>query len=249
MRVVYLNMYRKQKSRNTFPNMKMYVRPCTGILRRSPEVVELLALLSASAWFDAVSMGRIVKVGPGKYRYRETKKPDPFKKTLQVAIDITEFLKPHNIKPVLTGDNAVGFYTVNKPTRFVDFLVSDPEHTEEVLDSLNFAHFPGGRRWYRQDIGAIIGIHKNNYIQSDDRINSIIINGMNIQIIGIEDLIIKRMAAGDREWTTIMLHVHDADIDYEYLKECSYREDIAGMLDQAMELSHSFRSLIQPPGQ
>ncbi|MBE0476289.1 MAG: helix-turn-helix domain-containing protein [Coriobacteriia bacterium] len=142
--------------------------------------------------------------------------------------------------PVVVGGNAVEFYTAGDyPTVDVD-LAGASEPVAEVLDSWGFER--EGRHFYDEELNLLVEVPGGTL--PPDRLGHVAevrIAGVTAYILGIEDLIIDRLAAcafrQDAEscrWAAVLL-AGAPELDLAYLKRRAAEEDLEGPLMRLRE--------------
>ncbi len=139
---------------------------------------------------------------------------------------LTEIMKEHNIKPVLTGGLAVEIYTrCGYYIDDIDIMVQNSGLLKSVLDKLGFDM--AGRYWHSMEIGVGIQIFNLDPQISLERLSHIrLASGRDIYVIGPEDLIIDRLkyyyiynSYYDYEWAYRIYKIHKGILDIDYLLE------------------------------
>jgi excisionase family DNA binding protein len=162
---------------------------------------------------------------------------DPLQKRLLFIGVLTKTLEKEKIKPIIVGGHAVEFYTVGGySTRDIDIVFSDQKLLNKKLLALGFKK--ENRHWYNQKLDIAIespasGLSEEEY----ERITIVNIQGLTVQIIGIEDIIIDRLNAyvhwksiDDGYWARELLLMYEKEIDKKYLeKRCKEEGTIAAL--------------------
>ncbi len=164
---------------------------------------------------------------------------EPFKRRLYVLGVITRALEPARIVPILVGGCAVEFYTLGSyATQDVDVVVSGRDEFDSVLRSLGFSRGTGERHWYSEALDVAIEAPDNVLAGSQDRVVVVDVNGFDVHVIGLEDLIIDRLkafsfwkSAADGEWAGRLIALHEPAIDWDYLRGQTEREGLANALE------------------
>lgn len=164
---------------------------------------------------------------------------DPLWRKLCVVAAITRALEETPIRPVVIGGTAVAFYTFGGyTTEDVDLAVIGRERFAEALAALGFRRM--GRLWEHPAFDFPVEVPADALAGEDAPRTTICVNGTDVTIIGIEDLIIDRLNAyvhwrstSDGDWVSELLQLHAATIDWDYL-ECKAREH--GTADALQEL-------------
>lgn len=140
--------------------------------------------------------------------------------------------------PVVVGGHAVEFYTAGGYTTVDIDLAGASEPVAQVLAAWGFAR--EGRHWYDVNLGLVVEVPGSPLAPSElEHVVTLRIGGDRVKIIGIEDLIVDRLAAckhwGHRdscEWAARLLAVAD-DVDEEYLARRCAEEDVEDTLFDA----------------
>ncbi|RJQ28502.1 MAG: UbiD family decarboxylase [Peptococcaceae bacterium] len=177
---------------------------------------------------------------------------DPLKKALGTLAVLTEALKPIGVKPILVGGRALEFYTLGGyATKDIDLVINGREQAKAVLAAMGFLRRPGERHWYHEELDLAIEIPGEFLAGSKDKLSTVEINGMEAFIIGIEDLIIDRLAAakfwksrGDAQWAAKLLALHTREIDMEYLQNTAGKEQVEDVLKEVIRQSKVYLDLV-----
>jgi len=177
---------------------------------------------------------------------------DPLKKSLGVLAVITKALKPVGIKPILVGGRALEFYTLGGyATKDIDLVINGREQAKVVLTAMGFLQRPGERHWYHEELDVALEIPDEYLAGSLDKLFIVEINGMEAFIIGIEDLIIDRLAAakfwkspGDAQWAAKLLALHAQEIDMKYLEKTARKEQVEDILVEVIKQSKVYLGMI-----
>lgn len=154
----------------------------------------------------------------------------PFKRRLYFLGILTKKLKKFEIKPILVGGNAVEFYTLGSySTEDIDIVCIDRDKVNEVLLKMGFKKL--GRYWFNEVLDITIEVPGEKLLGDYEKINVVEIDGLEIYVIGIEDLIIDRLNScvhwnykDDCEWTKELIFLHKDEIDLNYLEKRTKEE-------------------------
>lgn len=144
--------------------------------------------------------------------------------------------------PVVVGGHAVEFYTAGGYTTVDIDLAGNSEPVGQVLDAWGFKR--EGRHFYDDALGLVVEV-PGSTPALEEMAHAVIlrIGSVTAHIIGIEDLVVDRLAACKHwhhtescEWAARLLAVADA-IDTEYLGRRASEEDVADALTRALEES------------
>lgn len=176
---------------------------------------------------------------------------DPLTKTLFFLCILTEALKPDQIKPVLVGGRALEFYTLGGyATKDIDLVISGRERVAAVLAGMGFLKRPGERHWYHEGLDLALEIPDELLAGSMDRLTVLEIAGGECYIIGIEDLVVDRLAAAkywqslaDGQWAAKLLALHVNDIDVDYLHRAAANAGVEDYLKEVWQQSQAYLKL------
>ncbi|NJD52511.1 MAG: hypothetical protein FIB07_06530 [Candidatus Methanoperedens sp.] len=136
------------------------------------------------------------------------------------------------MQPIVVGESAVDFYTEGiYPSYDID-LVSNRKKIGEILETV-FGFKPNGRHWINEQIGLSVEVPSSHLAGNKDKINTIRIEGIEVRVIGIEDLIIDRLNAcihwksiRDCEQARFLIQYYRNRIDFRYLEDRSKNEGV-----------------------
>jgi predicted nucleotidyltransferase len=149
---------------------------------------------------------------------------------------LTRETEKRNTRPIVVGGSAVDFYTEGIfPSYDID-LIGSRKIIGEILEN-TFGFKRSGRHWIDEQLGIFIEVPGDHLAGSKDKITTITINDLKVYVIGIEDLIIDRMAACS-EWKSdtdckqayYMLRYYQNRIDFKYLNEKAKHEGLLTIL-------------------
>ena len=141
--------------------------------------------------------------------------------------------------PFVVGGHAVEFYTAGGYTTVDIDLAGASEPVEQILTRWGFAR--EGRHWYDEALGLVAEVPGTSLttIQKAHAV-ALRIGGTVAHIIGIEDLIVDRLAAcvhwdnaESCEWAARLLAAAD-DIDMPYLRTIAATEQVSDALEAAL---------------
>jgi len=164
---------------------------------------------------------------------------------------LTEALEPEGIRPILVGGVALEFYTLGGyATKDIDLVASSRKKLKTVLEKLGFTRRMGERHWYSTELDVAIEIPDEILAGSPEKLTVLEIDGKNVYIIGIEDLIIDRLSAAkfwqspsDFEWAVKIIALHAEDIDFDYLKKAAKEHDVEDILKETLKESEDLKAL------
>ena len=149
---------------------------------------------------------------------------------------LTREAEKRNTRPVVVGGSAVDFYTEGIfPSYDID-LIGSRKIIGGILEN-TFGFKRSGRHWIDERSGIFVEVPGDHLAGSKDKITTITIDGLKVYVIGIEDLIIDRMAACS-EWKSdtdckqayYMLRYYQDRIDFKYLNEKAKHEGLLSVL-------------------
>ncbi len=163
---------------------------------------------------------------------------DPLRRRLYVCALVTTAL-PHSdgLPFVVVGGNALEFYTLGDyTTADVDLVSAKRSEIGNVLESWGFNRL--GRHWYHAGVDVAIEVPDDNLAGSEEKITQVEIEGLNVYIIGVEDLIIDRVNAyihwrsiDDGDWAKGLMALYKDEIDWDYLVTSAKTEEILETLN------------------
>lgn len=142
--------------------------------------------------------------------------------------------------PVVVGGHAVEFYTAGSYATVDIDLAGASEPVGQVLDGWGFER--EGRHWFDEALGFVVEV-PGSPLGPDEAAHAVTvrIGRTSARVIGIEDLVIDRLAACKHwnhaescEWAVRLLAVAD-DIDAGYLDRRAAEEDLGDALARARE--------------
>ncbi len=163
---------------------------------------------------------------------------DPLRRRLYVCALVTTALPPSDGLPfVVVGGNALEFYTLGDyTTADVDLVSAKRSEIGNVLESWGFNRM--GRHWYHDGVDVAIEVPDDNLAGSEEKITQVEIEGLNVYIIGVEDLIIDRVNAyihwrsiDDGDWAKGLMALYKDEIDWDYLVTSAKTEEILETLN------------------
>ncbi len=141
--------------------------------------------------------------------------------------------------PVVVGGHAVEFYTAGSYATVDIDLAGASEPVGQVLDAWGFER--EGRHWYDEELGLLVEVPGSALgpLEKQHAI-ALRIGSLTAHIIGIEDLVIDRLAACAHwkhvescEWAVRLLRVAEA-MDADYLRCRAQEEDVVEELEAAL---------------
>ncbi|MDE0299219.1 MAG: DUF6036 family nucleotidyltransferase [Candidatus Poribacteria bacterium] len=163
---------------------------------------------------------------------------DPLRRRLYVCAIANAALVPSDELPfVVVGGNALEFYTLGDYTTVdVDLVSARRSEIGNILESWGFNRM--GRHWYHPDLDVAIEVPDDVLAGSEEKITQVEIEGLNVYIIGVEDLIIDRVNAyvhwrsiDDGDWAKELMALYRDDIDWDYLVESVQTKELLDALN------------------
>lgn len=143
--------------------------------------------------------------------------------------------------PVIVGGQAVEFYTAGGYTTVDIDVAGASEPIAETLAAWGFER--SGRHWYEEALGLVIEAPTAQLdVEAAGHVLEVEVRGVVTRLIGIEDLIVDRLAAcvhwSDAEscmWARALVQAHVERIDVAYLRQRAAAEDVAGVLEAVLD--------------
>ena len=163
---------------------------------------------------------------------------DPLRRRLYVCALVTAALPHSNRLPyVVVVGNALEFYTLGDyTTADVDLVSGRRSEIGNILENWGFNRMR--RHWYHADLDVAIEIPDDVLAGSEEKITQVEIEGLNVYIIGVEDLIIDRVNAYDHwrsiddgDWAKELMALYKHEIDWDYLVTAARTEEILDALN------------------
>lgn len=159
---------------------------------------------------------------------------------------LTSSLPKVGSRPVLAGGSAIEVY-LDGVLRTGDMdIVYDVALLKKVLKSWKFETGGGLRSWFNDELGLAVDMVGRELNGSYERVTTITTPYGPATIIGIEDLVLKRLASAkfwkvptDFEQAYLLVNAHGDRIDWTYLDE---EAGNAGVRDLLQELKRALRS-------
>lgn len=166
--------------------------------------------------------------------------PDNWQKRLFFMGILTQALEAEKIRPIVVGGHAVEFYTLGGySTGDIDIALGDNKVLIKILNDWGFEK--EGRHWYSEKFDIAIEAPASSLRGNKDMITEVDVEGLTVYIIGVEDIIVDRLAAlvhwnslRDGEWAEEMLALHLDRIDLPYLKNRAKEEDTYDALENIL---------------
>ncbi|MBS7625767.1 UbiD family decarboxylase [Candidatus Bathyarchaeota archaeon] len=170
------------------------------------------------------------------------REPSEFKRKLLAVGYLTDRLARQGVETYLVGGGAVEVYTSGQfITGDIDLVVSDREKAVKLLKSLGFRQV--SRTWINLDLNMAIDIVGSNLSGSKEKIRTVELAGLTINLEGVEDLIVKRLYSYkfwrqkiDLDQAVVLLKNYE-DIDTEYLRRKAAEQQVIDTLEQISRLN------------
>ena len=162
---------------------------------------------------------------------------DPTERKVRFMALLTSSLPKGGKKPVLAGGSAIEVY-LDGMLRTGDMgIVYEAKALGRILKSWKFALGGGLRSWANDEIGLAVDLVGGELEGSYDKVTTIITHYGPATIIGVEDLIIKRLASAkfwrvptDIEQAYLLASAHGDRIDWPYLEEEARKNEVGDYL-------------------
>lgn len=164
--------------------------------------------------------------------------PDSQRRRLIALGLLTKLLSAHGIEPILVGGGALEFYTAGGyATKDMDLALPAAPEVDAAFAALGFEK--EGRYWYQADLDLLFEAPAPAGLPGEDAPRTeVVVDGLRVVIIGIEDLLIDRLRAWvhwksdeDGRWTRRLALLYPDRIDWRYV-----RERTAGIPEEAEAL-------------
>ncbi|MHB1343218.1 MAG: helix-turn-helix domain-containing protein [Thermoleophilia bacterium] len=208
-----------------------------GLWRFRPEEIE--RWLAAATVSGPRAAGIHDRTGLGRREFEDTvgRIEDPLERRLTfVALLAAASTARGWLPPVVVGGHAVEFYTAGGYATVDIDLVSAHEPLEEVLPSWGF--MSRGRHWLHEGLGLVVESPGSSLGPGQrDRVTRVEIGGGTALVLGVEDVIVDRLAAcvhwrseEDCRWAGVLLALFAERVDVGYLVERARAEEVGERL-------------------
>ncbi|MBO0889138.1 UbiD family decarboxylase [Candidatus Bathyarchaeota archaeon] len=192
----------------------------------------------------------MTRTKPSKSRYKRParakaliplldQEPDPLRKKLLLLGYVTDRLEKESESVFLVGGQAVETYTAGQfTTGDVDITTTDAKKTMKILANIGFKRI--GMIWLSERLGLavhIVGMSPPN----PEKTRTIEVGPYNVRLVGVEDLILDRLAAAkfwnstrDMEQAKALYSNFLEQIDSDYLKTKAKEKNVADALRQTI---------------
>jgi hypothetical protein len=168
---------------------------------------------------------------------------DPTEKKIRFLALMTSALPKRRRRPVLTGGSAIEVY-LDGTLRTGDMdIIYDAKQLQEVLRGWHFDLGGGLRAWVNDELGLAVDMVGDELNGSYDRVTTITTDYGPATIMGVEDLILKRLASAkfwkvptDIDQAYLLARAHNDRIDWPYLEEEARRADVGDYLAKVKPL-------------
>jgi hypothetical protein len=185
---------------------------------------------------------RLTEDPPEPIDYRRVKKvilatEDPTERKIRFMALLTSSLPKGKVRPVLAGGSAIEVY-LDGTLRTGDMdIVYNVKALEQALTAWRFSLGGGIRAWANEELGLAVDMVGEDYNGSYERVTTITTEYGPATIMGIEDLIVKRLASAkfwnapaDVEQAYLLAKAHEDKIDWAYVEEESRKDDMGDYL-------------------
>lgn len=167
---------------------------------------------------------------------------DPTERKIRFMALLTSSL-PKGRKPVLTGGSAIEVY-LDGMLRTGDMdVVYNVKALEAVLKAWGFALGGGLRAWANDELGLAVDLVGEEFSGSYEMATTITTEFGPATIMGVEDLILKRLASAkfwnvpsDIEQAFLLARAHGDRLDWAYVHRESEGAGVADYLDKLKEM-------------
>ena len=162
---------------------------------------------------------------------------DPSEKKIRLLALLTSSLPKTQRRPVLTGGSAIEIYLDGVLRTGGMDLVYRAAALEKLLRAWRFERGSGLRSWANDELGLAVDAVGETLNGSYERVTTITTVYGPATIIGVEDLILKRLASAkfwkvptDMEQAYLLARAHAEKIDWKYVEEEARRSDVTEYL-------------------
>lgn len=185
----------------------------------------------------------MITIEEAKRQLEDLKEQPKFHKMLHTSAILTSLFKNENLRPIIVGGLAVEIYTRNEYTTLdIDLIFSQRDIADFYLTRIGFKR--EGRHWFHRELMISIEIPNDMLEDADvDKIVEIELpDGLNVFVIGIEDIILDRLRAcihwkstSDCEWAKRLFLLHEDRLDHAYLNEQAKKDQTFGCIEAWLE--------------
>ena len=164
---------------------------------------------------------------------------DPTERKVRFMALLNSSLPKGGHRPVLTGGSAIEVY-LDGTLRTGDMdIVFRRTVLEEALKAWRFGRGFGLRSWVNEELGLAVDMVGEELSGSYDLVTTITTDFGPAVIIGIEDLILKRLSSAkfwkvpsDMEQAYLLMKAHVKDLDWDYIGAEARKENITDYLSK-----------------
>jgi hypothetical protein len=168
---------------------------------------------------------------------------DPTERKLRFLALLTSSLPKGGEKPVLTGGSAIEIY-LDGMLRTGDMgIVYNVAELRKILKELHFKLGSALRSYYNEELLLAVDLVGEKLNGSNDKVTTITTKYGPVTVIGIEDLILKRLASAkfwnnptDMEQVYLLARSQQDTVDWDYLETEAKKEDIIDYLRKLKDL-------------
>ena len=185
-------------------------------------------------------MKRLKLPPPRRFAARLGREPNELKRKMLLLGYLSERLSVVKAVLFLVGGQAVETYSAGVfVTGDIDVTTTNTAATEELLSKLGFAK--EGMIWLNPRLGMAVQI-VSSYPRRSLRARTFVVEGYSVKVVGVEDLIIDRLAAAkfwkserDFEQARALFESFRDSIDSAYLDETAREEMVTDFLSRIKE--------------
>ncbi len=163
------------------------------------------------------------------------KEPNELKKKMLLLGYVTYSLEKKSESVYLVGGQAIETYTAGQfTTGDIDITTTDREATEQILQRIGFKK--QGMVWLNETLGLAVHI-VDSYPKRIERTRTFQVGPYTVRVVGVEDLIIDRLAAAkfwksqrDSDQAIALFKGFRKQIDLQYLRERARQEGVDDIL-------------------
>jgi len=175
--------------------------------------------------------------GPKEIVSKLRKEPNELKRKMLLIGYISSRLSRRGGSVFLVGGQAVETYMAGQyTTGDIDITTTDRESTEEVLAQMGFVR--EGMVWLNERLAVAVHI-VGSYPSRTEKARIIEVGPYEVRVVGVEDLIIDRLAAAkfwkserDAEQASALFHGFVDRLDIDYLRRRAKEENVEDLLSK-----------------
>jgi hypothetical protein len=198
---------------------------------------------------NTVRLPMVLMIPYGRVRRVILGTEDQTERKVRFMALLTSNLPKIGPRPVLAGGSAIEVY-LDGVLRTGDLdVVYDVGALKEILKSWKFERGGGLRSWVNDELGLAVDMVGKELNGSYERVTTITTPYGPATIIGIEDLVLKRLASAkfwkvptDFEQAYLLMNAHGDRIDWDYLEEGAKSVGVRDLLDELKRALRSKRS-------